>query len=68
MGRLTVSLDDVLIDQARKVLGVRTKRDTITAALEEVVRQARLEGIAAHCGKLDLGFSREELLDGRGDA
>ena len=65
MGRLTVTVDDALVDRARKVLGVRTKRDTIAAALRAVVRQARLAEIAKHRGTVDLGFSRDELLDRR---
>ena len=68
MGRLTVTVDDVLIERAREVLGVRTKRDTIAAALRAVVRQARLAEIAKHCGKLELGFSRDELVERRGES
>lgn len=65
MGRMTVTVDDALVEQARKLLGVRTKRQAITSALMQVVRQARLAQIAGHCGKVDLGFSRDELLDRR---
>ena len=65
MGRMTVTIDDVLVDDARRVLGLRTKRETIEAALKEVVRRARLGQIAGRCGKVALGLSRQELLERR---
>lgn len=65
MTRLTIAINDALVEQAREVLGTRTKKDTVDAALREVVRRARLAAIEKHCGTLDLGFSREDLLKQR---
>jgi len=62
---MTVTLDDALVENARAVLRLRTKRDTIAAALRQVVRQARLAEIAEHAGKLDLGFSHTDVLKRR---
>ncbi len=62
MGRLTLTLDDQLLEEARRVMATRTKRETIEAALREVVRRARARKALEHKGKLHLGFSREDLL------
>ena len=65
MARLSVTIDDELLEQARGVLRARSKRETITEALREVLRRARLAEIAGHKGKVDLGFRLEELLERR---
>jgi len=62
MGRLTATLDDELLEEARRVMATRTKRETIEAALREVVRQARARKALEHKGRFDLGFSRADLL------
>ncbi len=62
MGRLTATLDDQLLEQARRVMSTRTKRETIEAALREVVRRAKIRKALEHKGKLQLGFSRADLL------
>lgn len=65
MGRMTATLDDRLIEEARKALATRTKRETIEAALRDVVRRARARKALEHKGRIDLGFPREDLLDRR---
>jgi Arc/MetJ family transcription regulator len=62
MGRLTATLDDKLLDEARRAMSTRTKRETIEAALREVVRRAKTRKALEHKGRLHLGFSREDLL------
>ncbi len=62
MSRLTTTLDDQLLEQARRAMSTRTKRETIEAALREVVRRAKIRKALEHKGKLQLGFSREDLL------
>ncbi len=62
MSRLTATLDDQLLEQARSALSTRTKRETIEAALREVVRRAKIRKTLEHKGKLQLGFSRADLL------
>jgi Arc/MetJ family transcription regulator len=34
-----VDIDDAVLDQARSILGTKTKKETINAALREVVRR-----------------------------
>lgn len=42
MSRTTVTLDDVLLDDARRLLGTSGVSETVNAALALAVRQARL--------------------------
>jgi len=62
MGRLTVTIDDDLLEDARRLLGTRTKREAIVVALEDAVRRTRLLDTIAHRGMVQLDMSREELL------
>lgn len=39
MSVTAVDIDDVALDQARVILGTRTKKETVNAALREVVRR-----------------------------
>jgi Arc/MetJ family transcription regulator len=38
MTKTLIDIDDDMLDQARKILGVATKKDTVNGALREVVR------------------------------
>jgi Arc/MetJ family transcription regulator len=39
MSMTAVDIDDAVLDRARAILGTKTKKDTINAALREVVRR-----------------------------
>lgn len=39
MSMTAVDIDDTALEQARTILGTRTKKETINAALREVVRR-----------------------------
>lgn len=60
--RTTLDLPDALIDEARDVLGFKSKTDTVVYALKEVVRRGHVHGLKALFGKvhieLDLHKSR----------
>ena len=60
--RTTLDLPDVLIDEAREVLGFKSKTDTVVYALKEVIRRGHVQGLKALFGKvhieLDLNKSR----------
>lgn len=60
--RTTLDLPEVLIDEAREVLGFKSKTDTVVYALREVVRRGHVQGLKALFGKvhieLDLNKSR----------
>lgn len=60
--RTTLDLPDELVDEARDVLGFKSKTDTVVYALKEVVRRGHVQGLKALFGKvhveLDLNKSR----------
>jgi hypothetical protein len=61
MTRMTVTVEDALVESARFALGARTKAETIRRALEEVVRRQRLAAALTHQGEIDLEIDNEEL-------
>ena len=60
MSRMTVTIDDELLDQAKEALGARTRAAAIRTALEEAVRRRRLVEGLEHRGQLEL---RGDLAD-----
>lgn len=48
-----LALDDRLINKARRIGGHRTKREAVTAALEEYVRRREQVRILELAGKID---------------
>ena len=67
--RTTLDLPDVLIDEARDVLGFKSKTDTVVYALKEVIRRGHVQGLKALFGKvhieLDLNKSRGRMKAAR---
>lgn len=61
MSRMTVTVDDELIEEARDALGASTKSETLRRALEEVLRRRRLEQVLAHAGKIELDLDQDRL-------
>lgn len=43
MSKTLVDLDDAMLERARELSGIPTKRGVITAALEEMVRRLELD-------------------------
>jgi Arc/MetJ family transcription regulator len=58
---MTIEIDAALLEEARRTLGVRTKREAIERALQELVRQQRRRAIRAHAGKVELELTQETL-------
>ncbi len=58
--RTTLDLPADLVDDAREVLGFKSKTDTVVYALREVVRRGHIEGLKALFGKvhIDLDLDR----------
>ena len=52
--RTTLDLPDDLIDEARAVLGFKSKTDTVVYALKEVVRRGHVQGLKALFGKVHI--------------
>jgi Arc/MetJ family transcription regulator len=50
--RTNIEIDDDLMDEALKVSGLATKRETVEAGLRLLVRLKRQQGIRKYRGKL----------------
>jgi Arc/MetJ family transcription regulator len=52
--RTTLDLPGELIDEARRILGFKSKTDTVVLSLKELIRRHRLEELKALAGKVEL--------------
>ena len=64
MKRTSLVLDEEILEEAVRVLGVKTHSETVNLALKEVLRMRRIQGLADHIGKVewigDLSEMRED--------
>lgn len=60
--RTTLDIPEPLIEEARRLLGFKSKTDTVVLSLREMIRRKRLEELKELMGKVrldvDLGSSR----------
>ena len=61
MVRVTLTVDERLLETARKLCGARTKRETVDIALRELVRRLGCRQIVSHAGKVELDLTQSEL-------
>lgn len=61
MTRLTVTLNEAVLEEAKGLLHARTKRETIEMALDEVIKQKRREEAIKHCGGIEIQLTQDEL-------
>ena len=59
--RLSVSVDEILLDTALKVSGSHTKRETIERALQTFIQTYRREEAIRHAGAIPLTITRKTL-------
>lgn len=52
--RTTLDLPAALVDEARSILGFKSKTDTIVLALRELVRRRRIDELKDLLGRVDL--------------
>jgi len=63
--RTTVDLKEELLEEARRLWSFRTKQETLTAGLEELIRKAHRERLRGLAGKVSLDVDVERAR-GRG--
>jgi Arc/MetJ family transcription regulator len=61
MMRLSITVDPELIEEVQRLAKVRTKREAIERALQEFVRQHRLQELQALAGSGVVEMELEEL-------
>lgn len=52
--RTTLDLPEALIEEARNLLGFKSKTDTVVVSLQELVRKRRVEELKSMLGKVKL--------------
>lgn len=59
--RTTLDLPDTLVDDARAMLGFKSKTDTVVYALREVVRRGHVDGLKALFGKVHIDLDLDKV-------
>jgi len=59
--RTTLDLPSGLVEEARAVIGFKSKTDTVVFALKEVVRRSRLDDLKALVRRLDFEFDPADV-------
>lgn len=57
--RTTLDLPEDLIEEARRILGFKSKTDTVVLSLKELIRRHRIEELKALAGKIELDLDIE---------
>jgi Arc/MetJ family transcription regulator len=52
--RTTLDIPDALLEDARKAAGLSTKRETVVAGLNELLRKAKRDDLRRLAGRVDL--------------
>ena len=65
--RTTVEIQDDLLREAMIITGATKKRECIELALQEVIRQRRIERLIQRLGKTRLSMTLEDLQRMRAD-
>ena len=63
--RTNIEIDDVVLREAQRLLGTKTKRDTVDLALRELVARHRQVGILQLRGKVHWEGDLAESRSGR---
>lgn len=59
----TLDINSELLTEAMTLSGMKTKTDTITLALQNLVRQERLQKLKQYGGKVDLDINLDTLRE-----
>jgi len=60
--RMSVTLDEKLLEEAQEVSGKKIKREVIEEALKEFIKKKRREEAIKHAGTIQVDITLEELL------
>jgi Arc/MetJ family transcription regulator len=52
--RTTLDIPDDLLEEARRLLGFKSKTDTVVVSLQELIRKKRIEHLKALAGQIEL--------------
>ena len=58
--RTTLDIPRELIEEARRILGFKSKTDTVILSLQELIRRRRIEELKDLMGSVELNIDLEE--------
>lgn len=61
MAKTLIDIDEGLLDEARRLAKVSTKREAVQIALREFVRRRRVERLVAAAGKSSMRWTQADL-------
>ena len=61
MGRTTLFIDEKLMDEARKLTNLRTKREVVEEGLRELIRKKNRELLRKELGTYEIELTPQEL-------
>ncbi len=65
MAKTSIEIDDAKLDAVRGILGTESKRDTVDAALDDVIRRRLRERLADRLTRMDgLDLDDPEVMAG----
>ena len=62
--RTMLDLPEELVEEARKLLGFKSKTDTVVFSLRELIRRRRIEELEGLAGRIDLKIDCPRPADG----
>ncbi len=65
MPKTLLDIDGRLLEEARRLAGVRTKREAVEAALREFVRHRHTQSLIAAAGTSSIRWTRADIRDMR---
>lgn len=61
MGRTTIFIDEKLIDEARRLTNLKTKKEVVAEGLRELIRKKNREILRKELGTYDIDLTPKEL-------
>jgi len=61
--RTTLDLPEDLVDEAREMLGFKSKTDTIVFALKEVIRRGHVQGLKDLFGRVHIELDLDKVRE-----
>lgn len=65
--RATIDIDEALIDEAKKLTSIKTKRELINLSLKELIRRKRLEHLLSLFGTSPVNLTLKDVEKFRED-
>jgi len=63
--RTTLAINEDLLDEAKKLSGAKTKKETIEKALKELIQRRKSKKLIDLEGQVELSYTVEELIKRR---